>query len=647
MTCPARDEAGSLSVEIPMQTARARVAESIVLKECPYRETPAAGDARGDYACSLLHQLSRVADRTLWRVGYDACRACGRHERPTATRINPVVASFLYRIACLVIEAGGLPDCTFEEAIRLKTWAFDNLVKASGTGRPTSVRICYAAPKDFALRRRTYACDVVVCCDDSSPETEAAIRSCLNQTSATTQVHLVDNGGTAGKLIERYAGYGTVTAHRNHVPLTPLATVQRLLEQMSGEFIAIQDPRTVSKPHRISYSVGLLEEHGGDLLGAGLATAAVTVRPATPEDRYRRYLPPETLVLRRASLVDMGGVAKRRDDDAEFVYRAHREQRVLLAAPEVTVEVQNHYRPPSPIGPPPAYNPHNGSLRHHALGFPEQRVACDVVLPFWKHVDFARQALESLLAQQNADVVVHLIDDGSPEDSEALLQDYSRHPQVRTYRNLCNLSQFTSFNNVVPYLETELVAVQDGDDISLPYRLSLAGNALRLSRAGVFGSAVLIPQDGEPLELEGWDCLPPDVAVQRRVDIGISAWPTPAVYWFVFNPTMVVRTDVFRSLGGFADFGGTIRNRCGHDIEFCLRAYHGGVRFAISHQPTVLYRQHPGQTTRNPATGFGTDAERWTSEETRRRGALYRRTRFDPVAFGALGKFTHLTRRYP
>ena len=343
----------------------------------------------------------------------------------------------------------------------------------------------------------------------------------------------------------------------------------------------------------------------------------------------------------------MGGVVHRHDDDAELVYRASKEQRVLLAAPEVTVEAQSDYHPPPPVGSPPTYTPRNGSLRHHAPGFPQQRIACDVVLPFWKHVDYARQALESLFAQENADVVIHLIDDGSPEDAEAFLRYWCRHPQVRTYRNVRNLSQFTSFNNVAPYFETDLVAVQDGDDISLPNRLSLAGNALRLSRAGVFGSAVLIPQDGGRYGLEGWDCLPPDVAVQRRVDIGTSAWPTPSVYWFLFNPTMVLRTDVFRLLGGFADFGGAIRNRCGHDIEFCLRAYHGGTRFAISHQPTVLYRQHSGQTTRNPTTGFGTDAERWTSEETRRRGAIYRRTRFDPVAFGALGKYTHLTRRFP
>jgi hypothetical protein len=109
---------------------------------------------------------------------------------------------------------------------------------------------------------------------------------------------------------------------------------------------------------------------------------------------------------------------------------------------------------------------------------------------------------------------------------------------------------------------------------------------------------------------------------------------------------MVLTRDAFRRLGGFGDFGTSVRNRCGHDIEFCLRAYHSGVRFAISRQPTVLYRQHGDQTTRSPVTGIGTQHEVATSQEARRRGQIYRRTRFDPVAFGALGKYQHLTQRF-
>ena len=262
------------------------------MPECRFREQSPDAVSHGLYSCTLLRQISRVQDSSLCRVGHDACQACSRHDRPTATTINPVIASFLYHIGCLAVEAGGLPDCTTEEAIRLKAWAFDNLSWTKGSHQPHSLRFRYASPQEYSLRRRTYACDVVLCCEDSSPETELALRSCLNQTSATTQVHLVDNGGGAGELIERYAGYGTVAVHHNRVPLSPLATAHQLLDYMSGEFIAIQDPHTVSRPYRVSYSVGLLEEHGGDLLAAGLATASGTVLPKTSQGPLPPLFPP-------------------------------------------------------------------------------------------------------------------------------------------------------------------------------------------------------------------------------------------------------------------------------------------------------------------------------------------------------------------
>jgi hypothetical protein len=226
------------------------------------------------------------------------------------------------------------------------------------------------------------------------------------------------------------------------------------------------------------------------------------------------------------------------------------------------------------------------------------------------------------------------------------LRYWSTHRQVRAYRNVRNISQFTSFNNVAAFLETDLVAVQDGDDVSLPERISLAGNALGQSGAAIFGSAVAILHGDDSRGEKGWEGLLPDIRAGRWKHLGLSAWPTPLVFWFLFNPSMVLTAEVFRRLGGFADFGTPVRNRCGHDIEFCLRAYHSGVRFAISRQPTVLYRQHAEQTTRNPVTGFGTEHELATSHEARRRGDRYGRTRFDPIAFGALGKYQHLTVRF-
>ena len=109
------------------------------------------------------------------------------------------------------------------------------------------------------------------------------------------------------------------------------------------------------------------------------------------------------------------------------------------------------------------------------------------MLPFRGHFEFLRESLPSVLDQNGAETIVHLIDDATPGGADELLRYWGSHPRVRTYRNSRNLGQFVSFNNVFPYLETDLIAIQDADDISLPHRLHLAGNLLRLADADFFG----------------------------------------------------------------------------------------------------------------------------------------------------------------
>ena len=89
-----------------------------------------------------------------------------------------MIASFLYQIGTAVIKAEGMPDCTVEEAIELKAWAFSNLKWAEGSravGQPQTVT---RAAEPIRARGRTYACDVVLCCSDSSPQTERACGAC-------------------------------------------------------------------------------------------------------------------------------------------------------------------------------------------------------------------------------------------------------------------------------------------------------------------------------------------------------------------------------------------------------------------------------------------------------------------------------------
>ncbi len=408
----------------------------------------------------------------------------------------------------------------------------------------------------------------------------------------------------------------------------------------------MQDAATTSRPTRLAGAVRMLVEYGADLLAAAVQTPEGAERPLPPGRSYRRAVAPETLVFRRAALVDMGGVADRKDDiDVELIHRAARERRSILLSDSVMVDCTDTRSRPE-VSCPPVYSPREGTLRHHALGFPTVKVACDVVLPFYGQIDYVGEALASLLDQEGAEVIIHLIDDASPDGAgKPFLRRWSGHPRVRTYANLENIGPYSSFNNVVPYLETELVAVQDGDDISLPHRIHTAANALRLSGAEIFGGRTR--PFGSDTSLRPSNTEPGAVMQVARPSYRGSKVPTPRSQGHIIeHPTAMYRIGAFERLGGYSDFGRTDRNCCGLDTEFYLRAAHSGARFAVSNQVVLRYRCHPDSATQNAQTGWGSEPRTWTLHECRRRARLFQSGPFDPRAFGAMGRFEGVTRRF-
>jgi GT2 family glycosyltransferase len=491
---------------------------------------------------------------------------------------------------------------------------------------------------------------VVICCQDASEKTDRAVRSVLAQQGTAPIVHLVDDGG-GKKILQRYRDRWNVLTHHHPAPLGLFETLHELVPRLRTEFVAIQDTQTTSHPDRLSYSVGLLIENGADLLAAALQSPKGIILPQEPQATYRDYVPSQTLVFRRAALVDMGGIANRQQGvDVELVYRAGLERRKILLTRRATVSCPTNWIQP-PTGPAPIYRPREGSLRHHAKGFPEERVACDVVLPFHGHLDYLEEALRSLLDQEGAELVIHLVDDASSEDTEPVLRYWGGHRRVRTYRNERNLGQFVSFNNVFPYLETSFVAVQDADDMSLPQRIHRAGNALRLADADIFGAR--LRQFGEQWAKPITRTRAPTVeerghsrsALHRGDRYRFSRYPAGNRGNFLENPSAVMRVSAFEMLGGFADFGELNRNRCGVDTELYLRAYYSGLRFAMSQDVLVRYRCHADSATQNPLTRWGAPPRAWSEAECRRRAALFLQGPFDPRAFGGLQNWWGLTRR--
>lgn len=614
---------------------------------CPFRAPISSGKGDELAACRLLQQITGLADDRLCEVCRDACEACCASFAPSQTEINPVIGSLLYQLSERIIGQGGIDGCRVAKAEGLQQWAEQNLEFAD---QDSDVVWLSTSPKSQRLRR-TFVCDVVVCCDDASEKTHQAVRSALAQQGVEAIIHLVDNGGGGKNLLSRYRDRRNVVTHFQPVRLGLFETLHEFVPRLRSEYVAVQDVRTISHPDRLRYSVALLAEHGGELLATALQCPNGIILPRKPGDTYQWSVPSPTLVFRRASLVDMGGIANREAGvDIELIHRARLERRKILLSRRATVSCPTNWIPP-PIGPAPSYQPREGTLRHHAKGFAEETVACDVAVPFHGHLDFLQEAIKSLLDQEGADLVIHLVDDASPEDTEPFLRYWQTHPRVRTYRNERNLGQFVSFNNLFPYLETSFVAVQDADDISLPQRVHRAGNALRLADADIFAAG--LREFGGKWAIPEARIKAPTVRNRTgrrgRLDWSnryvFSRFPAGEQGHFMLNATAMMRVNAFEWLGGFADFGELNRNLCGVDTEFYLRAYYSGFRFAVSRDVLVRYRAHPDSITRKPLTRWGSRPRAWTEAEYRRRASVFQQGPFDPRAFGGMRNWWGLTRR--
>jgi hypothetical protein len=94
-----------------------------------------------------------------------------------------------------------------------------------------------------------------------------------------------------------------------------------------------------------------------------------------------------------------------------------------------------------------------------------------VLMAVYNGERFLREAIDSILAQTFRDFEFLILDDGSTDASLDIVRSYA-DPRIRLLQNDRNLGLTRSLNRGIAAARGELIARQDGDDISEPDRLA-------------------------------------------------------------------------------------------------------------------------------------------------------------------------------
>lgn len=201
------------------------------------------------------------------------------------------------------------------------------------------------------------------------------------------------------------------------------------------------------------------------------------------------------------------------------------------------------------------------------------RVAAVVVN--WNGVDDTVACVESLLAQQPAAPELHVVDNGSDTDADALAVRFGA--RIRLHRNRENLG-FTGgvATALAPLLadpDVTWIALLNNDAVAEPgWIAALLAAAERTPRAGLYASCMLLADDPTRIENTGIVLLSNGDALPRGRGARRGSYDAPARLLGACGGAMLLRAAMLREVGGlredfFANF---------EDLDLSLRAFAAG-----------------------------------------------------------------------
>ncbi len=210
------------------------------------------------------------------------------------------------------------------------------------------------------------------------------------------------------------------------------------------------------------------------------------------------------------------------------------------------------------------------------------RPLVSVVIATYNMARFLPLALRSALGQGYENIEVLVIDDGSRDDTQAVMAPFRSDHRVR-YVFQQNGGQASAKNHGIREAQGEYVAFLDADDMWVPDKLERQMPLfLRSAAVGiVYSRFAYIDEAGSELRIEDYELFRGRVSGPLLISN------------FIGFGTSVVRKECFDRLGRFDESIGM-----GIDYDLWLR-FSTQYEFDYVDRPLLRYREWPGQMSRN------------------------------------------------
>jgi len=224
-----------------------------------------------------------------------------------------------------------------------------------------------------------------------------------------------------------------------------------------------------------------------------------------------------------------------------------------------------------------------------ALSYPPRKhhdgATVGVVIPCYNYARFLRQAVDSVLTQEEVRVDVVIVDDASTDDSLTVARALaSQDSRVRVFANVTNEGAVATFNRGLAEVHGEFLVRLDADDLLTPGSLKRAVAVMQhIPSVGlVHGHPIHFAGTAHPRARETVDSWTvwrgQDWLAARCID-GTNT---------ITSPEVVMRRSIVNVVGGQNPLAHT------HDMEMWLRVASASDVARINGADQAWHREHPG-----------------------------------------------------